>query len=285
MFKTPEGQAKYFAAYEENLALWSVPVESFDTPTRYGPTHVHVCGPEDGPPLVLIHGGAVSSTMWYPNVKALSEAYRVYVPDVIGEVGKSVRTRPVKGAQDYVAWLTDVLDNPGLQQAHVAGLSLGGFIALSFASAAPERVMKLILMSPVGLLRMRTRFYARLAAAVLLPMFSSRYDPQTILGMTSPLVNPVIKQVMAGASDFDYKMIYPTVLSDKAMHQISAPTLLLLGEGEIIYDPGKAANRAKNLLPRVETVILREAGHALNFDQPELVHQHVLAFLEKDVSS
>ena len=92
MFKTSEGQARYFAAYDATLALWPVSVESFDVPTRFGSTHVHTCGPQDAPPLLLLPGQAVSSTMWYPNIGALSHAYRVYAPDIIGDMGKSVRT-------------------------------------------------------------------------------------------------------------------------------------------------------------------------------------------------
>src|SRR5262245_14245114 len=108
MFRTPAGQARYFAAYEETLALWSLPVESFDLPTRFGPTHVNACGPAAAPPLVLLHGAAVSSTMWYPNVAALSRAHRLYAPDIIGEMGKSVNTRPIKKPSDFIEWLTDV---------------------------------------------------------------------------------------------------------------------------------------------------------------------------------
>ncbi len=49
MFKTPEGQARYFAAYDATLALWPVPVTSLEVPTRHGITHVNACGPEDAP--------------------------------------------------------------------------------------------------------------------------------------------------------------------------------------------------------------------------------------------
>ena len=60
MFKTPEGQAQYLAAYDATLALWPVPVESFDVSTRFGDTHINACGPKSAPPLigVLNDGGS-----------------------------------------------------------------------------------------------------------------------------------------------------------------------------------------------------------------------------------
>ncbi|KAF5422297.1 MAG: Pimeloyl-ACP methyl ester carboxylesterase, partial [Candidatus Methanocomedens sp.] len=90
IFKTPEGQAKYLAAYDATLALWSVPYESLDVPTRFGSTHIIISGPKDAPPLVLLHGANDSATVWYPNIADLSRNYRTYALDTIGDVGKSV---------------------------------------------------------------------------------------------------------------------------------------------------------------------------------------------------
>ena len=122
MFKTSEGQARYFAAYDATLGLWPVPRESLDVPTRFGATHVHACGPQDAPPLVLVPGQAVSSTMWYPNIAALSRAYRVYAPDIIGDMGKSVRTRPFTKPAEFADWLNDLFDALKIERAHVAVL-------------------------------------------------------------------------------------------------------------------------------------------------------------------
>src|SRR5512133_2096626 len=116
MFGTSQGQTRYFAAYDATLALWP-PVESFDVPTRLGRTHVNTCGPQDAPPLVLLPGQAVSSTMWYPNAAALSQTYRVYAVDIPGDMGKSVQARPISSPLDFGAWLIDVLDQLHVEQA------------------------------------------------------------------------------------------------------------------------------------------------------------------------
>jgi pimeloyl-ACP methyl ester carboxylesterase len=281
MFKTPEGQARYFAAYDATLALWPTTVEPIDLPTRFGPTHVNACGPEDAPPLVLLPGAAISSTMWYPNVGALSRDYRVYAPDIIGEMGKSISTCPITKPAEFVDWLLDVFDGLRLERAQVVGISLGGYLALTLAHSVPERVAKLVLLSPATLLAIRPRFYLRVAAAILVPFLSAETRQALFLGIASPNAAPAIKQLMT-PTDFRYKMSFPKVNTDDELRHIQAPTLLLLGEHEVIYNPRTALKRAVSLIPRIEADIIPGVGHALNLDQPERVNQRIVEFLGKD---
>jgi len=286
MFKTPQGQARYFAAYDATLALWPVRIESFDVPTRFGLTHVNACGPEDAPqnapPLLLLPGQAISSTMWYPNVRALSQTYRVYAPDILGDMGKSVQSRPFKQPTDFADWLNDLLDELHIEQAHVAGLSYGGFIALRLALSSPERVNKLVLMAPASLLSLRASLFLRMAV-MLLPAFvlslESKY--KILSGVDAPNAIPAIKQMMT-TTDFRYSMYLPPTFTDEQLRQLKTPTLLLLGDHEVVYNYKAALNRAKTLIPHLETALIPGAGHALNFDQPEMVNQRILAFLKTD---
>jgi pimeloyl-ACP methyl ester carboxylesterase len=279
MFRTPAGQARYFAAYEASLALWPVPVESFDVPTRFGSTHVHACGPADAPPLVLLHGQAISSTMWYPNIEALSQAYRVYAPDTMGDLGKSVSTRPVKQPAEFADWLSDLFVGLCLGRAHVVGLSTGGYAALRLALTAPERVEKLILMAPAGLLPMRPSYFVRMALVFLpAPVLSFASKQRLILGTTTQAAQPVVQQMMTPA-DFRYTMVIPQVCTEAELRQLGLPTLLLVGDHDVVYDEQAMRQRAARLIPKVQVTLIPEAGHALNLDQPALVNRSVLEFL------
>ena len=59
-------------------------------------------------------------------------------------------TEPIRDAADYVAWLTATLDGLHLDRVSLVGMSFGGWLALNYAVAAPERVQKLVLLSPGG---------------------------------------------------------------------------------------------------------------------------------------
>lgn len=278
MFRTPEGEDRYFAAYDAALALWPVPVSTRMVETRFGPTHVNICGPKEAPALLLLHGSAISSTMWYPNVAALSGSYRVYAPDIIGEMGKSIRTRPTETPESYMDWLIELVDGLQLNQMSVVGISFGGYLAIQLANAAPQRIAKLILLSPAALLPTRLRFYLRMLAAILLPFLPLRTRQALFLGMASETAAPIIQQLMT-PTDFQYKMFIPKVISDEDLMKIQAATLLLIGERELIYNPSAAVQRATRLIPHIETEIISCAGHAANLDQPEIVNQRVLKFL------
>lgn len=280
MFRTSEGQARYFAAYEATLALWPVPAEALDVPTSFGTTHINACGPKDAPPLVLLPGQAISSTMWYPNIQALSHTHRVYALDILGDMGRSVRTRPFTAPADFGEWLIEVLDALKLESVHVAGLSYGGFIAARLALSAPQRVRKLVLMAPASLLPIRRRFFLRMFG-MLAPAFilSTQAKQTLLLGVYTPSMAPAIQQMLT-TTDFQYSMYLPPVCTDAELRSLVPPTLLLLGDKELIYDYAAALKRAHTFIPNLQTALVPNAGHALNFDQPEIVNQHVLEFLK-----
>ena len=129
LFKTSKGQLQYFAAYDAALRLWPVPHESRFVTTPYGRTHIISCGPEDAFPLVLLHAGQASSTMWFPNIAHLSEKFHVLALDTLGEPGKSVPAQHNATIRDCAAWLEGVLDALGISKTHVMGYrGAGGWL-------------------------------------------------------------------------------------------------------------------------------------------------------------
>ena len=168
-FKTPEGEAAYLAAYDAAMKLWPVSYEEVEIPGRFGMTHVVVTGPKDARPLVLLHGYWATSTMWSPNIADFSKEYRVYAIDVMGQPSKSRPDEPIRDSADYVTWLTATLDALHLDRVSLVGMSFGGWLALTYAVAAPQRVEKLVLLSPGGLLPIPGQFSLRGMLMVFFP--------------------------------------------------------------------------------------------------------------------
>lgn len=108
-----------------------------------------VHGPEDGTPVILLHGFPDSARMWRHQVRALTGAgYRVLTPDLRG-AGRSGKPEDV-GAYNLLFLSADVsavLDDAGVERAHVVGHDWGSALAWTVAILAPDRVDRLVTMS------------------------------------------------------------------------------------------------------------------------------------------
>ena len=76
----------------------------------------------------------------------------------------------------------------------------------------------------------------------------------------------------------------PYPLPDEDLRKIKTPTLLLMGDHEILYlgGPDQAIKRAEELVENIQTVLIPNASHMVLFEQTELVNSHILNFLSKD---
>ncbi|WP_170312844.1 alpha/beta fold hydrolase [Prescottella subtropica] len=100
----------------------------------------------DGPPLVLVHGTALSSAIWraFGYVEALRHEYQLILPDMRGHGRSDTPHEPASYAMDLVVGdVLAVLDQLGHERAHYLGYSFGGRVGLSLAAAAPERLRTL----------------------------------------------------------------------------------------------------------------------------------------------
>lgn len=104
--------------------------------------HYKVSG--KGPPLLLIGGMGMPHQGWAMQVKALSEAYRVIRFDNRG-CGRSTTPDAPYTLNDMAGDTLGLMDHLGIDSAQIVGASMGGFIALELALAAPDRVLSLVL--------------------------------------------------------------------------------------------------------------------------------------------
>jgi len=263
-----------------------------DLESRFGRTHLAVCGPDDAPPLVLLHCFFTSLSVWAYNIADLSREHRVYALDMMGQPSKSIPDQPIRNREEMAEWLTDTLDQLGIKQTDLVGYSYGGFAALNYAMRAQERLNKLVLISPAGgLVPLKKQFYLRGIVSGALPglsRFTAKpllfnwffYRPNLEDGATRALFERVSHQFALGLQYFRMPpTVLPLVYQDDEIRSVSAPTLLLIGRQEALYDAAAAVSRAKRLMPAVQAELISHGSHDLPVSLAAAVNQRVVAFI------
>ena len=103
-----------------------------------------------GEPLVLLHGAAAGGLYWFPVIGPLAQGFRVVVPDLVG-YGETEKPHARYDRPLFSDWFARFLDAVAIHRAHLVGLSQGGAIAVQFAHDWPDRIDRLVLVSPAGL--------------------------------------------------------------------------------------------------------------------------------------
>jgi pimeloyl-ACP methyl ester carboxylesterase len=283
VFRSPEGKTRYHLAYEAVLKLWPVPYESLYIPTHFGDTYVIASGPNDGPTLLLLHPSGCGSTIWYRNIEALSQHYRVYAIDTISEVNLSLPTREIKSRQDFADWMAELLDGLHIETVDIVGNSFGGYVTLNAALHLPKRIKKIVLISPAATFAQMWSLYWH---------YSLAYMIRNMIGSTHLVLKAYdwiwqgfpkddcisqLRQITA----MDGWMHHgpPTVFNDEDLRMIHTPVLLLIGDHEVIYNPQRVIQRATRLVSGLKAEIVPNANHNAEYTNPIVVNEKILTFL------
>jgi pimeloyl-ACP methyl ester carboxylesterase len=278
-----EKQAVYRAAYDAVLARWPVAVESAELQSPYGTTHVSICGPRDGKPLVLMHGRGATSAVWFANVVALSQAHRVYAVDIIEDAGRSVNNgRPVENLATFMDWLDRLFSALDLDNASICGHSYGGWLALNYALHAPPRVRKLVLLDPTDCFTgLRLSYRLR---AVPLFVSPSAERIRAFLGWETagmPVDPAWLKLMCLSAEIPSAKVVMPRRPSADQLRRLTVPTLLLLAEKSRAHDIRKVSTNAREFMPHMVTAVLPGVSHhTVPTEHPQRLNREVRQFLE-----
>lgn len=258
--------------------------------------HYLVSGSEKKQELVLLHGYPSNCLLWRHCIPALSEHFRVIVPDLPGH-GKSDKPDNVKYDLDFLTgFLLDFYDSLGLKQPHLAAHDLGGMAALGFVTRYPERVNQFVIMDtapyvdwPWALEKMVKLLRKRLVSKTMLRPAAFKqalkrslfYDPKVVDDeMTDLYLKPWIES-KAGKKAFR-QVIMPspedvTVPREK-LQQISVPTLVLWAENDKLL-PKSVARKLSKDIPGASLAFVPNSGHFLPDEQPGVVVEKMLGFL------
>jgi 2-hydroxy-6-oxonona-2,4-dienedioate hydrolase len=251
-------------------------------------------GDPDLPGLLLLHGTGGHWETFAPNLGALSEHFHCVAVDMVGN-GFSAKPDYDYEIAVYVRQMLAVLDHFGMTRSSVVGMSLGAWVAARLALDAPERIDRVVLMSPAGLVATASnmaRIRAERTKAVQDPNWES------IKAMFDHLIaeernriadvialRQAIYRLPDTRSTIDHLLVLQdpearerNLLSEDQWRSISAPTLVVAsGKDHSEYE--STARRVAALLPHSELLEMPNVKHWPHFEDPEVFNPAALKFL------
>lgn len=240
----------------------------------------------DQPALLLVHGFPLDSRMWAKQVEALSSSTQVIAPDLDGH-GANPSGTARSSVDDIAESLAARLDDAGVDAVHLAGFSMGGYVAFAFLRLFPGRVLSLSLVDTRAnpdndagkqgrdALAARIRAEgAQVAAEAMLPrMFTEGVDE----AVKSACEKWILEQPPASlAADLMAMRDRPD--STPMLGQISVPTLVIVGDQDPITPPADSEAMSA-AIPGARLVPITGAAHLSPVEQPGLVNRALGEFL------
>lgn len=231
-----------------------------------------------GPPLLLSHGFSATSAMWRGQIEPLSRHHTLILWDMRGHGNSDYPTDPALYSEEAtVSDMAAILDAVGAKQAIIGGLSLGGYMSLAFHLRHPERTRALLIIDTgPGFKKDEARdawnaraheTAARFDAEGLAPLLKgsperskSRHRDATGLAHAA---RGMLTQRDAGVIN--------------SLPGIKVPSLVLVGSKDTPFLAATDYMAAK--IAGSTKVVIPDAGHAANIDQPAAFNEAVLAFL------
>ena len=284
VFKRKSDKKAYIDSYNKSLQLWDVAYQEENIQTTYGTAHVIVTGPKEGSSIILLHGMDASSTMWYPNIKALSKNHRVYAIDFLNEVGKSQSTQESLSTEEIANWYNEIFNHYKLKNFDVIGASKGGWLAMLLASQKGSKIDKLVLLSPAQTFNNIDKA-GKASSALFLKTFPSKKKLKKTLDAFSyypEKINPVYKNQFYLANKHakaNSSFLQMQPYSDSDLKKITIPVLVVIGDHDII-NSNETLIRANKYLVNSKTETVKNAGHFLSIDQSQTVNKLILDFLK-----
>jgi pimeloyl-ACP methyl ester carboxylesterase len=156
-----------------------------------------------------------------------------FAVDVIGEPGLSAPARPALNSDAYGLWLDDVMGALSLARASFIGVSLGGWLALDYATRRPERVASLVAMCPGGVGRQKIGIALKIIPLRLLGRWGKHKAREMVLGRAPAGLSPGAQCFMEFLSliyeNFRPRWVKMPVFSDEYLRRLTMPVLAILG--------------------------------------------------------
>ena len=244
-----------------------------------------------GQPIVFLHAFPLNRSMWEPQVKGLKSQFRIITVDLRGH-GKSEAPMWRYSLDQFAEDTKNLLDHLGIAKAVFVGLSMGGYILFSLYRKYPSLFDALVLADTRATAdtpeAKSTRFsMAQIAykrgSSTIADLMLPKLLGQTSLSHRQDLVKQLRHMITANQISGivgDLMAMEERPDSTPLLRSLKIPTLVIVGEEDLASPPEEVQGMAEHI-PGAKFIIIPEAGHVSNLEQPELFNQTVYKFFRE----
>jgi 3-oxoadipate enol-lactonase len=243
-----------------------------------------------GEPVVLLHAFPMSSDMWLRQLDAVPHGFQLIAPDLRG-FGQSVGP-PARSVDDHAEDVLALLRHLNIERAVIGGLSMGGYVTFALHRLAAQRFRAIILAdtraeadSPearAGRDQMTENVRAHGAPAAAEAMLPKLLRPRALTDPALAGVREATRDIILGNSPAAIldaiEALKTRPDSTSTLAQITAPTLILIG-AEDQTTPLPLSESMHAQVRSSSLVVIPDAGHAANLDQPEAFNAALWKFV------
>lgn len=273
-------EAKYWTASDSTVEVAGIGL------------HVRDSGPKTAPVVILLHGFGSSLLTFDAWAEALSAEFRVLRYDLPGFGLTGPDPTGDYSEERGIAVLSALMDRLDVRRASLVGNSMGGRLAWRFAAAHPDRVDKLVLISPDGFASAGFHYGKPASVPFAVRAFPFILPESLLRGSLAPAYADPAKITDAVLARYRDMLLAPgvrgavvtrlaqTVLVDPEpiLRTLTAPTLILWGEGDRMI-PVRNADDYRRDIPGSRLVVLPGLGHVPFEEAPEVSLAPLKAFL------
>lgn len=267
--------------YENKLEELNIAYEYSSVETSFGQTNLIITGSKNNPPMFLIHGSNGCAPVAIEALRELTDHYRIYAVDVVGQPNKSEACRPNLKDNSYGEWVYEILSRLNLKDVTLVGISFGGFICWKTLVFDESRISKAFLIVPAGIVN-GNPFKAIAKVFIPMKLYKRTKNEKYVRSFLNALFTEEDTFALKFLSiiflhfEMDFSPI-PTISAKDAL-KISTPINFIGSVNDIFFPGKKMMKRVKKIFPSLnQTMLLNNSKHVPS----ELDNQGISAFIKQ----
>jgi abhydrolase domain-containing protein 6 len=245
-----------------------------------------------GPTILLLHGYMGDKDNWVMLAPYLIKDYHVVIPDIPGYGESSMIEKDSYDLSNQMSRLHKFAQALELKKFHIAGNSMGGLFAGTYAVRYPDEIISVGLIDAGGVTSLRTSLVHKLAEKGENPLLlkDSNDVPRLVAllcvnepNLPYPIKKVMIKTALANRQFYEKerKEFVPDLYSlEKDLPKIKAPTLILWGDQDKVIDVSSVPVFEKGLINH-KTVIIKDCGHVPMMEKPQETATQYIDFIKR----